>query len=165
MTRRDVVKHLIDVYEAKNSDYGNSAHRTYVEFGEVALVIRISDKLSRLNTLLTSGEQNVKDESVLDTIGDAITYLCMLCADMDCDIPDLPDAERLEMDENVETTILYLQTLEEKKLELPVPAEDVGQYRELLIAIWKAIADPEIRLEEYMNLAEQLLEEYIWRVS
>lgn len=164
MTRRNLIEKLIAVYEAKNNDYGNSAHRTYVEFGEVALVIRISDKLSRLKTLL-SGEQMVKDESVLDTIGDAVTYLCMLCAEIDCDMPELPDAERLEMDENVESTVLYLQTLEEKNLEMVVAREDVGQYRELLVTIWKAIADPEIRIEEYMNLAEQLVEEYLWRVT
>lgn len=107
----------------------------------------------------------VKDESVLDTIGDAVTYLCMLCAEIDCDIPELPDAERLEMDENVESTVLYLQTLEEKNLDMVVASEDVGQYRELLVTIWKAIADPEIRIEEYMNLAEQLVEEYLWRVG
>ena len=73
MTRKEIVNHLIDVYTAKNKDYGNSAHITYVEFGEVALVIRISDKLSRLQSLMLSGEQNVKDESIADTIGDAVT--------------------------------------------------------------------------------------------
>ena len=164
MTRRNLIDKLVAVYEAKNNDYGNSAHRTYEEFGEVALVIRISDKLSRLKTLL-SGEQMVKDESVLDTIGDAVTYLCMLCAEIDCDMPDLSDIERLEMNENVESTVLYLQTLETKNLDMVVAPEDVGQYGELLVTIWKAIADPEIRIEEYMNLAEQLVEEYLWRVG
>ena len=38
MTAKEISRRLSDIYVAKNKDYGNSAHRTYVEFGEVALV-------------------------------------------------------------------------------------------------------------------------------
>ena len=161
MIRSDIIDHLIDVYKAKNNDYGNSAHRTFVEFGEVALVIRISDKLSRLQSLL-SGEQQVKDESILDTIGDAITYLCMLCADIDCDMPELPEKERLEMDDNVEYTIMLLNTL---RNDGDMRYEDVTKYRDLLLGIYRGIIDPDIRLDNYLVLAGKLVTEYEWRVG
>ena len=165
MTRKEIVNHLIDIYVAKNKDYGNSAHLTYVEFGEVALVIRISDKLSRLRTLMLSGEQNVKDESIADTIGDAVTYLCMLAAEVNCDIPDIPDTERMTMSENIEETVNYLELLIDDDIKCVVPVDDMGYYREMLIAIWKGIADPEVRIDEYLNLAGMLLAELEWRVS
>lgn len=162
MTRSDIIDHLIDVYKAKNNDYGNSAHRTFVEFGEVALVIRISDKLSRLQSLL-SGEQQVKDESILDTIGDAITYLCMLCGDMACDEPALPEEERLEVDDNIDETLMFLDALTDGEETLRY--EDVSKYREILIAIYRSIIDPDLRLDNYLFLAGQLVTEYEWRTK
>ena len=89
----------------------------------------------------------------------------MLAAEIDCDIPELPDKELFEMSDNIEQTVLYLETLKDDQSECVVPADDMGYYREILIAIWKSIADPEVRIEEYMNLAGQLLAELEWRVK
>lgn len=165
MTRSEIAQHLIDIYDAKNKDYGNSAHRTFVEFGEVALVIRISDKLSRLQTLLSGGEQNVKGESVMDTLGDAVTYLCMLAADMDCDDVALPEKERLEMTDNIAQTKFYLRAIGDTDTELIIPVDDIHYYRECLIGIWRGIINPETRMEEYLILAEDLLLEMEWRMK
>lgn len=46
-------------------------------------MVRISDKISRLATLLDVREAQVKDESVADTIRDAINYLAILLAYLD----------------------------------------------------------------------------------
>lgn len=165
MNRSEIAQHLIDVYDAKNKDYGNSAHRTFVEFGEVALVIRISDKLSRLQTLLSGEEQNVKDESVLDTFGDAVTYLCMLAAEIDCDDPTLYEKERLEMTDNIAQTKFYLRAIVDADIELIIPVDDIHYYRECLIGIWRGIINPETRMEEYLILAEDLLLEMEWRMK
>lgn len=165
MTKSDIANHLLDTYRAKNLDYGNSAHRTYVEFGEVALVIRISDKLSRLKRLTSGAEQNVKDESILDTIGDAITYLCMLAAELDTDIPELDTDERLEMTDNIEDTEIYLAQLANTETELIAPAADMGYYRDMLLCIWRNVVGEECRTDEYLLLAEKLFAEYERRVN
>ena len=156
MTRDEIIDKLIATYEAKNADYGNSVHKTFVVFGEAAPVIRISDKLSRLESLY-AGEQNVKDESVLDTLGDAVTYLCMLAAEIDCDDPCLTEQEKMKTDGNIAQTKFWLNQLREENAHTVIPRE---HWRDTLIAIWRGIVDPDIRVEEYINLAEELLEEY-----
>lgn len=65
----------------KNSDYGSSAWQVPVLAPEcdagVAIRVRMSDKVSRLNRLLSGNEQQVKDESIDDTIRDLGAY-CLL---------------------------------------------------------------------------------------
>lgn len=56
----------------KNRDYGDSYRKLKNEFGDVALIIRESDKLERLKTLQKQ-ESNVK-ESLTDTKLDAAGY-------------------------------------------------------------------------------------------
>lgn len=155
MTRSEVCGKLAAVYAAKNKDYGNSAHQTYLEFGEVALVIRISDKFSRLQSLLESGEQNVKDESIFDTMGDAITYLAMLIAEIECDIEDAPEGE------NIETVRSTLEDLGLCDVAYDATIEDGQFYREWLIEIYKGVLDARDRADEYYHLADTLLDQYI----
>lgn len=155
MTRREICEKLASVYEAKNKDYGNSAHQTYLEFGEVALVIRISDKFSRLQSLMESGEQNVKDESIFDTMGDAITYLAMLIAEIECDIDDAPEGDNIK---------LVGDTLEDLGLcdvAYDSTIEDGQFYREWLIEIYKGVLDARDRADEYYHLADRLLDQYV----
>lgn len=155
MTRSEICSKLAAVYMAKNKDYGNSAHLTYLEFGEVALVIRISDKFSRLQSLLESGEQNVKDESIFDTMGDAITYLAMLIAEIECDADGVPEGE------NVEVVRSTLEDLGLCDVAYDATIEDGQFYREWLIEIYKGVSDPMDRADEYYHLADCLLDQYV----
>ena len=73
-----VVTEIVALLEKKNNDYGNSATQTYDEYGDVAFFIRISDKINRLKSLTINNKtQEVKDESIEDTIKDIIGY-CLL---------------------------------------------------------------------------------------
>ena len=69
--------YLREVYVAKNHDYGNSAYDTYCYYGDVAILIRVEDKLRRLETLRKQ-TAHVKDESIKDTYCDAINYMIIL---------------------------------------------------------------------------------------
>lgn len=111
MIRTEVIERLKSTYIAKNHDYGNSAHVSFVEFGEVALVIRIADKLSRLQTLLSGEKAQVNDESVADTIGDAITYLCMLAAELDTERDDISAEENMARTDNIPVVLEWLDEL------------------------------------------------------
>ena len=62
---------------AKNKDYGDSFHATYLEEGLAMARIRLSDKLNRFKSLSRSGEQEVKDESMIDTLLDLANYSLM----------------------------------------------------------------------------------------
>ena len=60
----------------KNADYGSSFEESLNEFGEVAGIVRISDKYKRLVNL-TKNENRVL-ESKSDTLKDMANYCLML---------------------------------------------------------------------------------------
>lgn len=78
-----VCDELKDLYRRKNTDYGDSFHKTYIEEGLAMARIRLSDKLERFKRLTRSGEQNVKDESVRDTLIDLANYAIMTIVEME----------------------------------------------------------------------------------
>ena len=73
---------------AKNNDYGGSNSDPFANFRnstiagvsvEKGILVRLMDKMSRISTLLDK-EAKVKDESITDTIEDAINYLAIMKA-------------------------------------------------------------------------------------
>ena len=84
----------LELMEKKNADYTNSAQdpspNCFANFTrcedmgvcttEQGFLVRMTDKLSRLSTFVTSGELKVKDESVKDTILDLINYSVLFLA-------------------------------------------------------------------------------------
>ena len=72
-TFESILKDMLSTYKAKNKDYGNSFNKTLNEFGLLASVIRMSDKMERIKTLINT-EAAVKDESIEDTILDLAVY-------------------------------------------------------------------------------------------
>ena len=74
---QEITNGLYETYCKKNRDYGNSFEQSLNKFGEIAALIRISDKYNRLCSLITNKEQEVKDESIDDTILDMANYLIM----------------------------------------------------------------------------------------
>ena len=70
------------VMEKKNQDYGEDGDpfRNFRVFGAFGILVRLSDKLSRLRTFVERGTYMVNDEAVEDTTMDAINYLVLLLA-------------------------------------------------------------------------------------
>jgi hypothetical protein len=64
---------LHDTLVRKNADYGDSYARSVKKHGQAVTVIRLEDKLNRLDSLLKQ-DQQVKDESVEDTLLDIAGY-------------------------------------------------------------------------------------------
>ena len=60
----------------KNTDYGSSFEESLNEFGEVAGIVRISDKYNRLVNL--TNKENKVLESKSDTLKDMANYCLML---------------------------------------------------------------------------------------
>lgn len=69
---------LLDTYRQKNTAYGNNMSMNFRKYGEVAYAMRISDKLGRLKNLRENPLISAGDESIMDTLLDAIGY-CMMC--------------------------------------------------------------------------------------
>lgn len=67
---------LLQTFVDKNTDYGNSFESSLEEYGLIAAIIRMDDKMGRLRTLIKS-EAKVKDESISDTLRDLSNYALM----------------------------------------------------------------------------------------
>ena len=76
------------IIKKKNADYGASDDalrnfRFVEQLGipmEIGIITRIADKLARIGKIITTGKQEVLDETVQDTIVDIINYLIILKA-------------------------------------------------------------------------------------
>lgn len=68
------LQRMSDIYHKKNEDYGNSFDETCNKFGIVAAIVRMWDKMNRVTQLARTGEQNVADERVEDTLIDLANY-------------------------------------------------------------------------------------------
>ena len=75
-TMRKAYDENYQTFSKKNTDYGSSFEESLNEFGEVAGIVRISDKYRRLVNL-TKNENNVL-ESKSDTLKDMANYCLML---------------------------------------------------------------------------------------
>jgi hypothetical protein len=76
---KEVCNELADMIIRKNRDYGDSFRKVYEEYGDLSLIIRLTDKLERLKSLQNK-ENLVKDESKEDTIGDIAGYTILRLA-------------------------------------------------------------------------------------
>ena len=79
----EICKEINNLYERKNHDYGDSFHQTFVEEGMAMPRIRLGDKLARFKSLTKSGVQEVKDESIRDTLIDLANYAIMTVLELD----------------------------------------------------------------------------------
>ena len=70
-----LTQEMAQTYEAKNADYGNSFDKSLDEFGIVASLVRMTDKLNRAKQL--SHKEAHVDESMRDTLMDLANYAVM----------------------------------------------------------------------------------------
>lgn len=73
-----------NLYKNKNSDYGDSVHDTYKKYGLVSFLVRMEDKLNRLNTL-NKNANNIKitDEKLEDTLLDLANYALIALVELE----------------------------------------------------------------------------------
>lgn len=69
----DITTNMAKIYAAKNHDYGNSFEQSCNKFGIIAAIVRMGDKMNRLESLAVKRAE-VKDESIKDTLLDLANY-------------------------------------------------------------------------------------------
>jgi hypothetical protein len=79
---REILNSIHESYKRKNHDYGDSFHKSFEKFGLIAPVVRMSDKMGRLETLCQK-EAQVKEESIRDTLMDLANYCIMTVMELD----------------------------------------------------------------------------------
>lgn len=65
-----------EIMRAKNHDYASDEDpfRNFRSFGRFGILVRLSDKLARLQSFLENGKLKVADETIEDTVCDIINY-------------------------------------------------------------------------------------------
>lgn len=80
---KELCDYLHETYKIKNADYGDSFTEMFAEFGIITAITRIGDKFNRLKNLYKNQSQQVKDESVRDTLLDMANYCIMTVMEID----------------------------------------------------------------------------------
>ena len=86
---KDTVLKMNEICKAKNQDYsGGGDHSAFNNFmivelkgvcsTEAGFLVRMEDKMMRINNIIKSGKTAVKDESVKDTLMDLANYSILM---------------------------------------------------------------------------------------
>lgn len=102
LIHKEICTKLNSTYIAKNSDYGNAFEVVRSKIDN-AILVRIYDKVLRLEQLYTKGYTQKVSESVEDTLLDLANYAIMELVEMRCDmekvkskIPTVDDDEEIK---------------------------------------------------------------------
>lgn len=74
---------MLEVYKAKNKDYGDSFADSFKEFGITSAVVRMNDKMNRVKSLSKGEDRQVKDESLSDSLIDLANYALMTVIELE----------------------------------------------------------------------------------
>lgn len=73
---KEICEKIHKLYKAKNADYGDSFAKVRKKYPDTFFV-HANEKLERAETLFEGKEQQVKDESIEDTLFDLANYCIM----------------------------------------------------------------------------------------
>ncbi len=71
MQSNQILQHVQAILEKKNKDYGDE---NLVKYGKLGIIVRISDKMSRLSNLLENAPE-IREETFNDTLIDIVGYI------------------------------------------------------------------------------------------
>lgn len=69
----DVCQQVEELLKKKNHDYGNSFSLQFEKYGIMSAMIRMDDKMRRLDNLISGSKAQV-DESIEDSLRDLVGY-------------------------------------------------------------------------------------------
>lgn len=96
-------------YLQKNRDYGNSVDKTRLQLGKKADLVRMADKIHRVEQLAINAQDAKVAESIEDTILDLVVYMAIYESGKDREtMEQLSSPSRLiDLIENLESIVLY----------------------------------------------------------
>ena len=69
----DIQKEALELFAKKNADYGDA----FANYGTIGVLVRMGDKISRLQSITKRGISLVNDEALRDTLIDLHNYSAM----------------------------------------------------------------------------------------
>lgn len=114
---RTVQNEAAQLFDKKNKDYGDA----FANYGPIGVIVRMGDKISRLNNVTKNGIVMVNSESIRDTLIDLHNYAAMAVMLLDekslqIDIPQINTIKTLiENDNKISPTYQETQELLKNK--------------------------------------------------
>ena len=71
---KEILDPIAELLHQKNKNYGDSYKKIRDAHGKLSLIIRLEDKLNRLETIAKNKNTDLGDESYEDTVKDIIGY-------------------------------------------------------------------------------------------
>lgn len=84
---KDTSEHCLNVMRKKNHDYTDGSVDVFANFrmaetfgipAEKGILLRVGDKMQRINTFIGKGNLKVEDEGVMDACDDIINYMILI---------------------------------------------------------------------------------------
>lgn len=129
---------LNKLYERKNHDYGDSFGKSFAEYGMSMPCIRLEDKLNRLKALTRSGNQQVSDESIDDTLMDLANYAIMTLVERKTKDGEKP--KKADFDDSI-AQCMNCKHQQKKMCEYPCNECWLGEGEHENILYWEAKTD------------------------
>ena len=98
---RQKIEKLAKVYVAKNKDYGDSFTRSLDKRGIIASIVRMEDKMNRIDSLYDKPTTEV-DESLVDSLEDLANYAIMTAIWLEKQVEDMGNYVRYWDDDDFE---------------------------------------------------------------
>lgn len=95
----EICNFIHELYEKKNSDYGDSMHPLYEEYGLTAFMILFSTKINRIKSLMKKGNANY--ESLEDSLLDLANYSIIAVTEMRAEKTKQIDTANISYDDFV----------------------------------------------------------------
>lgn len=79
---QDIQLEALELFKKKNADYGDA----FAEYGTIGVLVRLGDKIKRLQSISSKEIRLVNDESMRDTLIDLHNYSAMaiMCMNNNC---------------------------------------------------------------------------------
>ena len=90
---RQKIEKLAKVYVAKNRDYGDSFSQSLDKYGILASLVRMGDKMNRIDSLYDKPTTEV-DESLVDSLEDLANYAIMTAMWLEKQVEDMSNHVR-----------------------------------------------------------------------
>jgi hypothetical protein len=68
----------LELFKSKNIAYGDSFGKQFQNYGAISALVRMSDKFTRIESLILGAKNDVHDERLADTLTDLAMYCFML---------------------------------------------------------------------------------------
>lgn len=80
-TIHTLCSNLANLLVSKNQDYGDAFGKSVDKFGDIAFLVRMEDKINRMNNLMQSNKEP-NNESIQDTLTDIAGYCILMLKKM-----------------------------------------------------------------------------------